>query len=65
MPSILYDIELWREYAKEMFVLSQKTTDPRIRRHALAAAEGFERIADLAAKLQAADDRRRRRSWAA
>lgn len=65
MPSILYDIELWREYANEMHALSQQMSDPRMRRHALAAAAGFERIADLAEKLQMEVERRRRRGWAA
>ena len=60
MSPTLYDAELWREYAKQMRVLSQKTTDPRIRRHTLAAAIGFERIADLAGQLQSARERQRR-----
>ena len=65
MPSILYDIELWREYANEMHALRQMATDPRIRQHALAAAAGFDRIAALAERLQMEAERRRRRGWAA
>ena len=65
MSPILYDVELWREYAKQMRVLSQKTTDPRISRHMLAAATGFERIADLAGQLQSASERQRRSVWEA
>jgi len=65
MSTTLYDAELWREYAKQMRMLSQNTTDPRIRRHTLAAAIGFERIADLAGQLQSASERQRRSVWAA
>jgi len=60
MSSTLYDIELWREYAQQMRALSQKASDPRVRQRALAAAAGFERIADLASKLQSSGERRRR-----
>jgi hypothetical protein len=59
MSSILYDTELWREYAEQMRALSQRVIDPRVRRHTLAAAEGFERIADLASKLRSSSERRR------
>jgi len=65
MSPTLYDVELWREYAKQMRALSQKMTDPRIRQHTLAAAIGFERIANLAGQLQAASERRRRSVCAA
>ena len=63
MSSTLYDIELWREYAEQMRALSQRATDPRVRRRALAAAAGFERIADLAGKLRSSSERRRRWGW--
>jgi len=56
----LYDVELWREYAKQMRALSTRVTDPRIKQRALVAAEGFERIADLASKLRSTSERRRR-----
>ena len=60
MSSTLYDIELWREYAQQMRALSRRMADPRARQHALAAAAGFERIADLASKLRSISERRRR-----
>jgi hypothetical protein len=63
MLTTLYDAELWHEYANQMRALSKKVTDPRIRQHALVAAAGFERIADLANKLRLTCERRRR--WAA
>ncbi len=65
MSSILYDVELWREYAKQMHALSRKVTDPRIRQRALAAAAGFEQIAELAAKMRSSAERRWRWGWAA
>jgi hypothetical protein len=65
MLATLYDVELWHEYANQMRSLSKRVTDPRIRQHALAAAAGFERIAELAAKLRLSCERRRRGSWAA
>ena len=61
----LYDAELWHEYANQMRALSNRATDPRIRQRALVAAAGFERIADLAAKLRLTCERRRRWNWAA
>jgi hypothetical protein len=63
MSSTLYDIELWHEYAQQMRALSRRATDPRVRQRALAAAGGFERIADLASKLQLVSERRRRWGW--
>jgi len=63
MSSTLYDIELWREYAEQMRALSQRVTDPRVERRALAAAAGFERIADLASKLRSSSESRRRWGW--
>ncbi len=60
MQTILYDVELWREYAKQMHSLSRRATDPRIRQRALAAAAGFERIAELASKMRTNSEQRRR-----
>lgn len=65
MLTTLHDAELWREYANQMRALSKRVTDPRIRQHALVAAAGFERIADLATKLKLICERRRRWNWAA
>jgi len=48
-----------------MRALSRRATDPRIRQRMLAAAAGFERIADLAGKLRLSNERRRRWHWAA
>ncbi len=65
MPPTLHDVELWLEYANQMRELSKKITDPRIRQRTLAAAAGFEHIADLASKLRSTSERRRRWGWAA
>lgn len=65
MSMILYDAELWHEYANQMRALSKKVTDPRMRQHVVDAAIGFDRIADLASKLRSTSERRRRWSWAA
>ncbi len=64
MLTTLYDVELWHESANQMRALSKRVTDPRIRRHVLVAAAGFERIAALAIKLRLTCERRRRWSWA-
>ncbi len=65
MLTTLYDEELWHEYAIQMRTLSKAATDPRMRQRALAAAVGFERIAELASKLRSTSERRRRWGWAA
>jgi hypothetical protein len=65
MLTTLYDVELWHEYANQMRALSKRVIDPRIRQRALAAAAGFEHIAELASKLRSSSERRRRWGWAA
>ena len=65
MSLILYDVELWHEYASQMRALAKSMADPRMRQRMLAAAAGFERIAELAKKLQDAPEKRRRWNWAA
>ena len=58
MQTTLYDVELWREYAMQMRALSQAMTDPQTKQHTLAAAAGFDRIAELASTLESKRERR-------
>jgi hypothetical protein len=51
MPSTLYDSDLWREYAAQMRALSGAMPDPQAKQRTLAAAAGFDQIAQLAEKL--------------
>ena len=53
MPSVLCDVALWREHAKELRALSEVVSDPEEKEQMLVAAAGFDRIAELA-KEQAA-----------
>ena len=55
MPSVLCDVALWREHAKELRALSEVVSDPEEKEQMLVVAAGFDRIAELAkeqAKLQ-------------
>jgi hypothetical protein len=64
MPSILYDVERWREYAKQMRALSRTISHPPIKQQTIAAAAGFDRIAYLASKLQSTSEQRpKRQRW--
>jgi len=44
MASLLFDIELWREYAQKSRAFSKAMTDPRSKQRLLAVAAGFDRI---------------------
>ena len=48
MTSILCDVSLWREHAKEVRALSELISDPEEKRQMLVVAAGFDRIAELA-----------------
>ena len=55
MPSVLCDVALWREHAKELRALSEVVSDPEEKEQMLLVAAGFDRIAELAkeqARLQ-------------
>ena len=53
MPSVLCDVALWLEHAKELRTLSEVVSDPEEKEQMLVVAAGFDRIAELA-KEQAA-----------
>lgn len=53
MASVLYDVTLWLEHAKEVRALSGMVSDPEEKEQILVVAAGFDRIAQLA-KEQAA-----------
>ena len=53
MPSVLCDVALWLEHAKELRGLSEVVSDPEEKEQMLVVAAGFDRIAELA-KEQAA-----------
>ena len=48
MASILCDVSLWREHAKEVRALSCVISDPEEKEQMLVVAAGFDRIAELA-----------------
>ena len=48
MPSVLCDVALWREHAKELRALSEVVSDPEEKEQMLLVAAGFDRIAELA-----------------
>ncbi len=53
MASVLCDVALWREHAKEVRALYEMISDPEEKEQMLVVAAGFDRIAELA-KEQAA-----------
>ncbi len=53
MTSVLYNVTLWLEHAKEVRALSEMVSDPEEKEQMLVVAAGFDRIAELA-KEQAA-----------
>ncbi len=56
MASILCDVSLWLEHAREVRALSGVISDPEEKQQMLVVAAGFDRIAELAkehASLQA------------
>ena len=61
MPSVLCDVALWREHAKELRALSEVVSDPEEKEQMLVVAAGFDRIAVLA-KEQAMLQKQCRRS---
>ena len=48
MASILCDVNLWLEHAKEVRALSEVISDPEEKAQLLVVAVGFDRIAELA-----------------
>ncbi len=48
MASVLCDVSLWLEHAREVRALSEVIVDPEEKRQMLVVAEGFDRIAELA-----------------
>ena len=48
MPSVLCDVALWLEHAKELRGLSEVVSDPEEKEQMLVVAAGFDRIAELA-----------------
>ena len=61
MTSLLCDVTLWREHAKEARALSELISDPEEKQQMLVVAAGFDRIAELA-KEQAALQKQYHRS---
>jgi len=54
MPTKLYNVQLWREHAAQARELSRALSDPRTKQQISDIAAGFDRIAELASKLQSA-----------
>ena len=52
MPQTLYNVQLWRKHAAEARALSKALSDPKTKQQMSHIAAGFDRIADLASKLQ-------------
>ena len=52
MPQTLYNIQLWRKHAAEARALSKALSDPRTKQQMSDIAAGFDRIAELASRLQ-------------
>ena len=48
MASVLCDVTLWLEHAKEVRALSEVISDPEEKEQMLVVAAGFDRIAELA-----------------
>ena len=48
MASVLCDVSLWLEHAKEVRALSEVISDPEEKQQMLVVVAGFERIAELA-----------------
>ncbi len=48
MTSVLCDVTLWLEHAKEVRALCEMTSDPEEKEQMLVVAAGFDRIAVLA-----------------
>ena len=48
MPSVLCDVALWLEHAKEFARSSEVVSDPEEKEQMLVVAAGFDRIAELA-----------------
>ena len=61
MTSLLCDVTLWLEHAKEARALSELISDPEEKQQMLVVAAGFDRIAELA-KEQARLQKQCRRS---
>jgi hypothetical protein len=54
MNTTLYNVQLWRKHAAEARALSKALNDPKTKQQMSDIAAGFDRIADLASKLQSA-----------
>ncbi len=52
MPQTLYNVQLWRKHAAEARALGKALSDPKTKQQMSDIAAGFDRIADLASKLQ-------------
>jgi hypothetical protein len=52
MNTTLYNVQLWRKHAAEARALSKALSDARTKQQMSDIAAGFDRIADLASKLQ-------------
>ncbi len=50
MVSVLCDVALWVEHAKEVRALYEMISDPEEKEQMLVVAAGFDRIAELAKK---------------
>ena len=53
MASVLCDVTLWLEHAKEVRALSEVISDPEEKEQMLVVADGFDRIAQLAGEQAA------------
>ena len=53
MASVLCDVTLWLEHAKEVRALSEVVSDPEEKQQMLVVADGFDRIAQLAGEQAA------------
>ena len=61
MTSVLCDVTLWLEHAKEVRALCEMISDPEEKEQMMVVAAGFDRIAELA-KEQAMLQKQCRRS---
>ena len=71
MASVLCDVTLWREHAKELRALSEVVSDPEEKEQMSVVAAGFDRIAELAKERAALQEQYHRwthrpaRAWRA
>ena len=63
MTSVLCDVTLWLEHAKEVRALYEIISDPEEKEQMLVVAAGFGRIAELAKEQAALQEQYHRSRW--